>query len=127
MKGLDDLLGTLHEDSTGQLEDQLSLVEREIMRRRLVSAEIATTLFDRIRELNDEILLLLPEGSHSVDVRGEERRGLERERRLLERELRDELVGRWRDLQELRKEHRALLRERQGLEDRYRLFGDYAA
>src|SRR5262249_36151766 len=112
MNGIDDLLRGLHEDRTGTVEEQLSSLEREISKRRLVSAETVVTLFGQIGELRQQILRLLPEHKEAPDQRRAEREPLERERRQLERELQEELRNRWRDLQDLHREHRQLTRER---------------
>lgn len=122
MKELDDLLGTLHDDKTERFDDRLSRIEREIMRRRLISAENTTNLFDTIRGLSEDIMRLLPESEHTFDLHRKERTTLEAERRALERELRDELSSRWRDLQALRREQRELQDELRGHQQRYEQF-----
>ena len=115
---IDDLLRDLHEDRAGTVEEQLRAVEQDIARRRLVSAETVTTLFGQLGELRQEILQLLPpEGA--ADVHRVVREPLEREHRLVERELQVELRNRWRDLQELRREHRHLAREHREELQRY--------
>ena len=122
---LDDLLGRLHDESTARLDDRLTAIEREIMRRRLLSAEMSTTLFAQIQELNEEIMRLLPEGEHALDPHRVVREALERERRTIERELNRELHERWRDLKDLRREHRDILDHRRASEDRYRITSEY--
>jgi hypothetical protein len=122
---LDDLLGRLHDDATARLEDRLVSVEQELMRRRLLSAETVTDLFAQIQELNEEIMRLMPEGEHALDPHRIIRQGLERERRALRRDLCGELLARWSDAQDLRKEHRYLLDQRQAGMDRYEVHGKY--
>ncbi|HEY4360275.1 MAG TPA: hypothetical protein VGN17_04880 [Bryobacteraceae bacterium] len=116
---IDDLLGKLHEDRAGTIEDQLTALEREIAKRRLVSAETVVTLFGQIGELRAQILKLLPEHEFAPDPNRAIREPLERERRELERELQEELRDRWRDQQELRREHRQLTREHTEEAQRY--------
>lgn len=118
---LDELVNQLHNDSVGRLDDQLISIERELLRRRLLSAEASTSLFDQIRSLSDEIMRLLPEHEHAIDHHKTIRQGLERERRELHRLLHEELLDRWRDVQALRKEHRDLLAQRRERQDRYEL------
>ncbi len=108
---IDDLLGNLHRDRTSTVEEQLVALEREIAKRRLVSAETLVTLFGQISELRGQILRLLPEYEFAPDPNRAIREPLERERRELERELQEELRNRWRDQQDLRREHRELSRE----------------
>jgi chromosome segregation ATPase len=116
---IDDLLGDLHEDRTGTVEEQLQSLERDIARRRLVSAETVVTLFGQIGELREQILKLVPEHEGAVDQHRAVREPLERERRQLERELQEELRNRWTDLRDLRREHRQLSRERTEEVQRY--------
>jgi hypothetical protein len=106
---LDDLLGMLHQDKTTRLRDQLTRVRRELNTRRLVSAEHTINLFDQITELTAVILRLLPEHPNAGDPHRVIREGLERERRLLEKEITEEVRNRWRDVQDLRREERTLL------------------
>ena len=122
---LDDLLGRLHDDATARVDERLVAIERELMRRRLLSAEVSTNLFAQIQELNDAIMLLLPEGDHAIDPHRAVRLNLERERRTLERELLIEHRERWRDQQALRREHRELLEQRRATTDRYHFTTEY--
>jgi hypothetical protein len=123
---IDDLLGNLHQDRTTTIEEQLQSLEREISKRRLVSAETVVTLFGQIGELREQILKLQPEHQGGPDPNRAVREPLERERRELERELQEELRNRWRDQQELRREHRELMREHQEETQRYeRHTGNY--
>src|SRR5947208_849108 len=106
---LDDLLGRLHGETTSRLEDRLVAIERELMRRRLLSAERCTNLFAQLQELHEEIMRLMPEGEHAVDPNRIIRQGLEREHRALTNELFQEDKERWRDAQNLRREHREII------------------
>ena len=108
---IDDLLGNLHNDRVLTIEEQLRAIEREIMSRRLASAENSTVLFDQIRSLREQILSLEPPNPFMVDIHRDVRLPLEREHRELEREWRDELRQRLRDEADLKREQRALLRE----------------
>jgi len=116
---LDELLDNLHNDRVSTADDQLAALEREIAKRRLVSAETVVTLFGQIGELQRQILRLLPDHELAPDPNRVLREPLERERRQLERELQEELRQRWRDLQELRREQRQIVRERQEEFQRY--------
>ena len=116
---IDDLLRDLYTDRTSTMEDQLASLEREISKRRLVSAETVVTLFGQISELREQILKLMPEHEGAPDHQRAAREPLERERRQLERELQEELRNRWRDMQELRREHRQLSREHHEEVQRY--------
>src|SRR5438034_930864 len=98
---IDDLLGDLHADRTGTVEEQLESLELDIARRRLVSAETVVTLFGQIGELREQILKLVPEHEGATDHQRAVREPLERERRQLERELQEELRNRWNDLRDL--------------------------
>lgn len=105
---LDDLLGGLHEDRCDRLRSQLVHVQREINTRRLVSAERTIALYVQINELTTEILRLHPEHEHAPDPHRVMRQRLEVERRVLSKELVDEVRERWRDSQELLREERTL-------------------
>ncbi|MDX2154027.1 MAG: hypothetical protein SFV54_25025 [Bryobacteraceae bacterium] len=122
---LDDLLGRLHDEATMRFDDRLTAIERELMRRRLLSAEVSVHLFAQLQELHEEIMRLMPEGEHALDPHRTIRQGLERERRALQRELLLEHKERWRDLQALRREHREVLDQRAAGDDRYRLTSGY--
>ena len=123
---IDDLLGNMHRDKTRTIDEQLRLVEREIATRRLVSAETVVNLFGQLSELREQILKLQPEHENAPDLHRATREPLERERRLLEREVQEELRNRWRDQQELGREHRELTREQAEELQRYeRHTGDY--
>lgn len=127
MSGIDDLLGTLHRETTSRLEEQLRDVEREIATRRLISAETTILLYDRIQEVTARILRLLPENDEAPDVHQRDRHELERERRALQREFSEELRSRWRDVQELKREQRTLRDELVANVQRYeRSMKDYA-
>ena len=117
---IDELIRDLHDDTRLRIDDRLTAIELELMRRRLLSAEKTTILFEQLRELSEEILRLQPEGEHTADPHASRRGLLERERRALERDMLDEVRERWRDMQELRREHRNLLAERGATNDRYR-------
>jgi hypothetical protein len=124
----DDLLGTLHHDKLASLEERLRAIDLELNRRRLVSQENTTRLFAQLEALNEEILRLLPEGEHAVDLNRLTRQPLEREHRELERDMIEELRDRWRDEQELRREQRELRQTRQEQWQHYeRNMKDYAA
>src|SRR5438309_10790337 len=103
---IDDLLHGLHQDKTQTIDDQLIAIEREIATRRLVSAEHTARLFEQIADLTTEINGLLPEHEQALDPHKVIRQGVEHERRLLEREITDELRQRWRDLEALKREQR---------------------
>jgi len=108
LRDLYDLLGVMHHDKVGRLREQLARVRREINTRRLVSAEHTINLYDEITQLTSEILLLQPEHQHAPDNQRLMREALERERRVLEKELTEEVRERWRDVQDLRREEREL-------------------
>ena len=108
---IDDLLHNLHEGRQLSVEEQLHAIEREITMRRLASGERTVLLFEQIRELHEQILSLQPENPFAADTQRLIREPLQRERRMLERDLRDEIKERWRDMQELKREQRTLLRE----------------
>lgn len=109
---IDDVLDDLFTDRQSTITEQLAQIEREITKRRLASAERSIILFDQIRELQEQILHLQPENDMTPDLQRSMREPLERERRLLERDLQDEIRDRWRDIQSLKQEQRQLLRER---------------
>lgn len=128
MNNLDDLLGSLHQEKTNELSDQLALLEREVNTRRLVSAETTILLYDQITELTRQILLLLPEHEDAPDPHRNQRNLLEKERRALEGQLREEVRNRWRDIQELQREARSITNELRLARDHYlRSLKDYAA
>lgn len=124
---VDDLLGSLHDDKVQTLDERLRAIELELNRRRLVSAEHTTRLFEQLQVLNEEILRLQPESDYGADPHHQRRAPLEREHRELERELTEELRDRWRDEQQLRREQRELKQARQEQWQHYeRNMKDYA-
>src|SRR5437899_3264137 len=102
-----------------------SPLSASLMRRRLLSAERCTNLFAQLQALHEEIMRLMPEGEHALDPHRTIRLGLEREQRALEREFDDEHRERWQDVQNLRREHREILDQRQATTDRYKLHTEY--
>jgi hypothetical protein len=123
---IDDLVHNLHRDKVLTTSEELTLVELEINKRRLVGAELHVRLFDRLQLLNEQILRLAPEHEFAADPHHGVRDPLERERRTVERAIDEELAARWRDLQPLEAERRRLLREDHEQHQRYeRHTGDY--
>ena len=123
---IDDLLHNMHRDKVLTTTEELTLVELEINKRRLVGAELHVRLFERLQVLNEQILRLQPEHENAPDPHHALRDPLERERRTVERLIDEELRGRWQDLQPLEAERRRLLREDREQQQRYeRHTGDY--
>jgi hypothetical protein len=116
---IDDLLHNVHADKVRTTSDELSLVELEINKRRLVGAELHVRLFERLQLLNEQILRLQPEHEGAPDAHHVVREPLERERRKVEQDIDAELTSRWRDLQPLEAERRRLLREEREEHQRY--------
>ncbi len=122
---MDDLTGVLdamHEEKSLVLRGHLSGIAVEIGERERISQLVTTSLEVEALDLGSTILnLTRPE---SPDLYLKERIALQEHRRSLQRELREEHIGRWRDIQELRREHRQIEQEltqagqrRQRLED----------
>jgi hypothetical protein len=125
---IDTLLRELHEDRARVVDDQLGSLEREITKRRLLSAEAVVMLFGHIGDLRERILALQPEHQNAPDPHRKERMELERECRDRECDLEEERLNRWRDEQALRREQRERLREGQEERQRYeRHSGNYEA
>ena len=123
---IDELLHNVHADKVRTTSDELTLVELEINKRRLVGAEVHVRLFERLQFLNAQILRMLPENEAGPDPLRVLREPLERERRKVERDIDAELTSRWRDLQPLEAERRRLLREQREEHQRYeRHTGEY--
>ncbi len=112
LSDLDEVLLGLHRDKLVTISEQLLQLERDIAHRRLIGAEHTARLFEHIEDLTTDINRLLPEHALATDPHRVIRQGLERERRELQREITDELIHRWRDLERLKAEQRTLARER---------------
>jgi hypothetical protein len=122
---LDDLSGVLdamHAEKSSVLRGQLAGIAVEIGERERISKFITTSLETESLDLGSIILnLTRPE---VPDLYLKERIALSEHRRSLHKELREEHIGHWRDIQELRREHRQIEQElvqagqrRQRLED----------
>jgi hypothetical protein len=123
---LDDLLGQLHKERLSTIETQLRTIEVELAQRHVLSVMTTVTLFDQVREVNQQILRLLPEHPGAPDPNRKDRVELERDKRLLEQEIDSELQDRWKDMTELRREARVLIREHEEEVHRYgRMNSDY--
>lgn len=121
---LDDFLSGLHADDQRSVEEQLAAIERELAMRHALSVMTTTTLFDQHRKLRADILTLFPEHPGAVDVHRRDRQALEREARAIEQLLDREATDKWRDEQSLQRERRELSREHREEEDSYTRLSD---
>ena len=116
---IDDFLGDRHRDQLLTTSEELTLIEREINKRRLIGAEIHVRLFERLQAVDAELLCLQPEHAHAPDVQRLTRAPLEQRRAAILQQIDEELTGRWRDLQQLEAERRRLGREQREEVQRY--------
>lgn len=120
MSDLDAVLGKMHEEKTAVLRSQLSGIAVEVGERNAIASKIKGSLETELLAIGSTILnLTRPE---SPDLYLRERVQLDEQRRALTRELRAEERDAWRDVQELRREHRLIEQEIvQALQRRERL------
>jgi hypothetical protein len=117
---VDELLGALHGDKQKVLKGQLTSIEREIVERRLISADTSVAVNEEAGELANEIANLRPANPHVPDVERKDRVVLEREKLDLTKELREEQRDAWKDVQMLKREEREVENELVGNELRHK-------
>jgi hypothetical protein len=117
---VDDLLGSLHADKKAVLKGQLRTIEKEIVERRLISADTSLSVGEEIGEVRNEIVRLEPAHENAPDVERKDRMVLEREKLELSKELREEIRDSWKDVQMLRREEREVAKELTTDEQRHR-------
>jgi hypothetical protein len=104
-------LDAVHEDKKAVLKSQRADIEKEIVERRLIAADTTLQVEDEVREVNSSILNLTPESPEYPDAHRRERHLLEREKRELTHEEREEQRETWKDVQQLKREEREIDRE----------------
>lgn len=120
----EDPLGALHEDKKAVLQDQRRKIEAEIVERRLIAADTTLAVEDELREVNTELLSAEPPSPQDPDLLRKERQQLEKEKRTLTLEEREEQRDTWSDVQQLKKEERGIEREMLENEQRRRRIHD---
>lgn len=108
---LDATLDAVHSDQKRVLTSQRMEIEKEIVERRLIAADTTLQAEDEVRELNSTVLNLSPESPQHPDLHLRERGHLEKERRELTFEEREEQRATWKDVQQLKREEREIDRE----------------
>lgn len=121
---IDKALGAIHEDKKKLLTDQLKSIDEEIVERQLIGAENALGVNDELLELGSEIANRSPPHENSPDLERKDRMTLQRDKRALTRELREEQRDTWKDVQPLREEEREVEQELAGVEQRKRRSDD---
>jgi hypothetical protein len=123
---IDTFLGDVHEDRKESIEEKMRAIERDLAQRHVLSVMTTNTLFDQLRKVREDILLLFPEHAGAPDLHRRDRQALELEQRRIEQAIEAEQREDWRDAQELHRERRELVREHREETQRYhRLSGAY--
>ena len=102
------------------LKGQLNSIEREIVERRLISADTSVAVNEEAGELANEIANLRPANLQVPDGERRDRVVLEREKLDLTKELREEQRDAWKDVQNLKREEREVENELVGNELRHK-------
>jgi len=111
MTSTKDVITELHSDKERVLKEQQRAIEQEIVERRLIAADTTLQVEDELREVNTEILNLEPPHMQAPDINRKERQVIEKEKRTLTKEEREEQRDTWSDVQQLKREEREIDRE----------------
>ena len=120
MDDIDEVLGGLHRDKQHVLKEQVKSIEREIVERRLISADTKIVVNEEAGELANQIANLRPANPQLADVERKDRVVLEREKLDLTKELREEQRDAWKDVQILKREEREVENELLGNDQRHK-------
>src|SRR6266404_4426086 len=101
---IDKAFGAIHEDKKKLFTDQLKDIDAEIVERQLIGADNTLSVNDELLELGSEIANRSPHSQNSPDLERKDRMNLQRDKRSLTRELREEQRDTWKDVQPLREE-----------------------
>jgi hypothetical protein len=105
------VIDALHGDKKAVLKDQVKTIEEEIGERRLIAADTTLVVKDELHELRNESLNLTHSEEGLGDRDRKDRLAVEKERLDLSRELREEQRDAWKDVQNLRREEREVVKE----------------
>ena len=105
------VVDALHGDKKAVLKEQVKTIEEEIGERRLIAADTSLVIKDELQELRNESLNLTHTEEGLGDRDRKDRLAVEKQRLDLSRELREEQRDSWKDVQNLRREEREVVKE----------------